>query len=200
MYKLYYKQGTCSLAPHALLNFLEQKYELIDASKVDNFKSISPTGAVPCLVDGNTTITEGAAIALYLMEKHNSPMLPKDNLTQIATYNRWMLFANATVHPLYSRLFFLMKNGKNENLMNATFNQINEMWKIVEDQLTKNKFMTGNEVAMADIFLTVYANWNHFFGDSIKMGPNAIRMVKEVAAKPAFQKALEEEKLKFTIQ
>jgi len=36
-------------------------------------------------------ITEGAAIVLYLLEKHNSPMLPAD-LHQKADCLRWLMF------------------------------------------------------------------------------------------------------------
>ena len=194
MYKLYSKKGTCSRAINALLNALEQKFELIDASKIENYKSINPTGAVPFLIDGQIQIQEGAAIATYLMDKHNSPMLPKDNLQQRANALQWMMFANATVHPTYSRMLFFMKNGKDQNMMNLTAKRINELWKIADDQLAKTKFMAGDGMTMADIFLTVYAGWNSYFGDSIILGNNVTRMVKETSSSAAFQKAAELEK------
>lgn len=203
MYKLYYSRGTCSLAANALLNFLEQKVELVDISKMDNYKDINATGSVPYLVDGNTKVREGAAIALYLMEKHSSPMLPKDPVAQ-SNVNQWMMFANATIHPAYGKLFFSKgaitdENAKQE-AFKAAYAKVNKLWKIVDDQLAKTKFVAGNDITMGDIFMAVYANWNHSFGSNIVLGPNVTRMVKEVASRPAFQKAMESEGVKFTVQ
>lgn len=196
MYQLYFKKGTCSLAPHALLNFLEAKSEYIDASKVDNYKSINPTGAVPFLVDGNVKLQEGAAIAMYLMEKHNSPMFPKD-VTAKANNNQWMMFANATLHPTYSRLFFIMKNitdkAAQDEAYSKTYARINELWQIADKQLAKTKYIAGDEITMADIFMTVYSGWNTLFGNNIVLGDNVTRMVNAVSSTPAFKKSVEEE-------
>lgn len=203
MYKLYYRKGACSLGIHALANFLEAKLELIDASKMDNFKSINPTGTVPFLMDGSTRVQEGAAIAMYLMEKHNSPMLPTSNFAQRTENIQWLMFANATVHPAYSKLFFIMKNIQDpkakEDAFAAAYNGLNSLWKIADEKLAKTKFIAGDEMSMADIFLTVYAGWNAFFQNKITLGDNVTRMVKEVSSKPAFKKALEEENHTFAI-
>jgi len=203
MYKLFIKKGSCSMAIHALLNFLEQKVELQDKTKTDDYKSFNPTGAAPFLIDGSLHLPEGAAIALYLMEKHNSSMLPQD-LAKRATTNQWMMFANATLHPSYSRLFFLNGAVKDENmkkeLMAAAAESVNNNWKIVDQHLASNKYVMGEQITMADLFMAVYANWNHNFGGAIQLGPNVTRMVKEVAQLPAFQKTMEAEGVKYTVK
>lgn len=202
MYKLYYKKGACSLGIHALANFLETKLELIDVSKMDNFTSINPTGAVPFLMDGETRVQEGAAIAMHLMEKHNTPMLPS-NFAQKSENNQWLMFANATVHPAYSKLFFIMSNIQDpkakEEAFAAAYKGLNNFWKIADDKLAKTKFIAGNEMSMGDIFLTVYAGWNAYFPNKITLGDNVTRMVKEVSSKPAFKKALEDEGAQYTV-
>lgn len=43
--------------------------------KIPELKGISPTGKVPCLVDGDVTIWESLAIAEYLAEKHPAKIL-----------------------------------------------------------------------------------------------------------------------------
>lgn len=202
MYKLFIKKGSCSMAIHALLNFLEQKVELQDKTKTDDYKSINPTGAAPFLVDETVRLREGAAMALYLMEKHKSPMLPQD-LVRRASANQWMMFANATLHPAYSRLFFINGQVKDENLkkelLSAAAENVNNHWKIADSHLANNKYVLGEQLTMADIFMTVYANWNHNFGGAIQLGPNVTRMVKDVASLPAFQKTLAAEGIKYTV-
>lgn len=43
--------------------------------KIPELKGISPTGKVPCLVDGDVTIWKSLAIAEYLAEKHPAKIL-----------------------------------------------------------------------------------------------------------------------------
>ena len=74
MYTLYYSQGACSIATQVVLRELDQTVNIIDVKKLENFKEINPVGAVPALIDGENTLTEGGAIMLYLLDKHSSPL------------------------------------------------------------------------------------------------------------------------------
>lgn len=195
--KIYYRKGTCSLAALALSQKLEMKVDAINAETVENYKSINPTGSVPFLIDGDVKINEGAAIALYLLQKSGSPMLPKDPAQQ-AKVNNWMMFANATMHPSYSPLFALKKMDLDEagrnRVTDAAIQKINSLWEIVENQLGKTKFVAGDELTMADLFLTVYSRWNKNFGDKIKLGEKSQKLVKTVSEMPFFIRAEELEK------
>ncbi|HBY86796.1 MAG TPA: glutathione S-transferase, partial [Colwellia sp.] len=70
MYTLYYSKGACSAATQVVLRELGQEVTIIDVQQLNNFKTINPVGAVPVLVDGDKTLTEGAAIMLYILNKH----------------------------------------------------------------------------------------------------------------------------------
>lgn len=202
MYTLYYSPATCSLATHVLLNELKQDFTLITKSTTVSFNEINPAETVPVLVDQGMTIQEGAAIALYLMEKHNSPLLPSDFLKRSKAIQS-MLFANASIHPAYSKVFFISQNTqesevKVELLKRATEN-VSRLWRIVNDQLSKNEFFNGDDLTMADIMLSVYANWNNFFPGQIELGSNSIRMIHQVSSRLSFIKAIESEKIKFKV-
>lgn len=203
MYTLYYSPGSCSLATHVLMNELNLKVNLIEKSKVDKFENINPADTVPVLGIDKTLIQEGAAIALFLMEKHKSNLLP-EALESRSKAIQWMMFANASVHPAYSKLFFVSENisnleAKNEVIDSAS-ERVNELWSIVNDQLGKSKYLTGESVSMADIMLSVYANWNNYFPGKIQLGDNSLRMVKEVSSREAFKKSIQTEKIKFNVQ
>jgi glutathione S-transferase len=203
MYELYYLPGTCSLATHVLLNELGQDLKLIDKAGVTNFENINPALTVPVLVDQGKILQEGASIALYLMEKHKSLFLPEQP-DERAKAIQWMMFANASVHPAYSKIFFISKNMPDSEVKNDALTKagqvVSSLWDVVDAQLRKTKFVSGDLISMGDIMLSVYANWNNFFPGKVRVGSNALRMIHEVSSRPAFKTAVEKEKIRFRVE
>jgi len=193
MYTLYYSPGACSVAIQAVLHQLDQDVKIIDVNKIDNFKYINPVGAVPVLVDGDNTLKEGAAILLHLLEKHQSSMLPNSGpARQKAIHD--LMFANSTMHTAYGRLFFIGKNITDENAkheaLNATAQQINALWQIIESELGDNAFLAGKEVSAADFLLAVYSTWGDYFPIDVVFGEKSTRLIETVQALPSYQKAV----------
>jgi len=187
MYTLYYAQGACSVATQVVLRELGQEMKLIDAKQLDNFKAINPVGAVPVLIDGDKTLTEGAAIMLHILHKHHSSLFPEKNREQ-AIEN--IMFANATMHPAYGRLFFISQHIDNETVkqqaLNAAADSINQLWQVVENQLANKQFLGGEQISAADIMLAVYARWGAYFPVDIVMGEKTLKMLAKVQAMPSF--------------
>ena len=111
-------------------------------------------------------IQEGVAIALFLLKKHKCNLLPEAAKPKSKAI-QWMMFANASVHRAYSKLFFAAKNISNSEakaeVIDFAFKIVNELWSIVNDQLGHTKYLTGDSLSVADIMLSVYANWNGNF-------------------------------------
>jgi glutathione S-transferase len=201
MYKLYYSPGTCSMAVHVALNEINQpvtleKVDIHGAQKPAELLAVNPRGQVPVLVDGDITIREGAAILTYLLEKHDSALLPKSG-KEHALALEWMMFANATMHPAYSRCFFLKKNKADEALLNTATDMLNKLWTDVDQRLASNKYVCGDKMTIGDILLTVYANWSGNVAGTVVLGPNVKRLLKEVSARSAYKKALQEEQVEY---
>lgn len=55
--------------------FTEEMVPLDKHAKIPALAGVSPTGKVPCLLDGEVTVWESLAIAEYLAEKHPTKML-----------------------------------------------------------------------------------------------------------------------------
>lgn len=203
MYKLYYKKGSCSLAIHALLNELRQEVELINFHDVADYKQeINPMGSVPVLDDNGLLIREGAAIAIYLLEKHKSDMLPTEGEPRVNAL-QWLMFANATGHPSYSKLFFANsvisdEKAKAEALKTAAAG-VSRMWAVVDSQLAKTQYVCGEKPSAADFLLTIYANWGAIlFADlDIILGENVKRMLKDISSRDSYQKALQTENVPY---
>jgi len=89
MYELYIANknySSWSLRPWVLMRetgieFAEQLTPFGDASRWEAFRKISPSGKVPCLLDGGTVVWDSLAITEYLAERH-AQVWPRDALAR----------------------------------------------------------------------------------------------------------------------
>ena len=203
MYTLYTIPGSCSSGITVLLEKLQLEYTPIKREDVPNYSDIVPTNQVPALKtpDGQI-ITEGAAIVLYLLEKHNSPMLPAD-LSQKAEFLRWLMFDYATLHPAYGKMFAIQykaqmdENEKIEVLKQLAPN-VASLWAVLDKELERKKFITGDQPTIVDYLATIYSSWGKNFTDiKITLGKNVERLVEQVSALPEFQAGYKRENIEF---
>lgn len=196
MYTLFYSPGACSLATHVVLNEIQQKVNIIDVQQQDNFKQINPIGTVPVLLDGDKTLTEGAAILLHLLTKHKNSLFPEDaDQRQQALQD--IMFANATMHPAYNRLFFLTQNisdaATKQAALDSAVQSINRLWQVVEQQLANQPYLGGDTPSAADIMLSVYSRWGQYFPVDIVFGEKTLTMLDAVQDRASFKQALAEQ-------
>ncbi len=208
MYRLYYSPGSCSMAVHVVLNEIgvDFKIENVAASagqtKSSEFLKINPRGGVPVLKIDDFYLREGAAILTYLLETHKSPLLPESGL-EMATTLEWLCFANSTLHPAYGRCFFqhrILGDAAKENpLYKPSIEQIQKYWNEIEERLQTRDYLCGNDCRVADILVTVIANWSPMMQEPINFGPKTKAFFTRVISRPAFQKALMEEQVTYKV-
>ena len=196
MYTLYYHPNACSLATHTVLNMINQPVNIVFRDAEENFLAINPANVVPVLNDGDTYLKEGAAILLYLLDKHNNNLLPKSGpARQQAIEN--MMFANATMHPAYGRLFFAAKHFQDEavrnEFLNWSANAINQLWDVAETLFTDGPYLGGASPSPADVLLAVYSRWGQFFPVDIIIGERTQNMIDLILENDAFKRALSAE-------
>ena len=194
MYTLYFLPGACSLATQVVLRELGQEVTLIDKQTVDNYTEINPVGTVPVLVNGDQTLTEGAAVMIHLLSNHPNKMWPGNDPVAKQSAIQDIMFANATMHPAYSRLFFAANSIENVELRSQVFeaaaSNIRTLWQVVEDKLTNYPFLGGEHVSAADIMLAVYSRWGEGFPVDINIPPKAQKMIEHVVSMPSFAASL----------
>lgn len=193
MYTLYFLPGACSLATQVLLRELGQNVTLIHKNTVPDFQQLNPSLQVPVLQHNGETLTEGAAIMLYLLKRHpNSiwPTAPSSGQAALAD----LLFANATMHPAYGRLFFISRQleaGEQQTrAFTAAAAAITLLWQQVEQRLQHQPYLAGEQFGVADLLLAVYSRWGQFFPVSIPLGPRTQLMLDNIIARSSFQQAL----------
>jgi glutathione S-transferase len=92
-----------SLRPWVLMRelkipFSEQFTPFGESASWQAYRKISPTGKVPCLVDGTTVVWDSLSIAEYLAERHDG-VWPKD-----AVARAWARSAAAEMHSGFNEL------------------------------------------------------------------------------------------------
>ncbi len=193
MYTLYFSPGACSLATQVILRELNLPFTLVNRSHVTDFQAINPVGAVPALGHDDQVITEGAAIILYLLQNHPSDLLPQDATAKQAAIEQ-LLFANATVHPAYSKLFFLaaaLPEGEAQSTaLQAAAAGINKLWALVERNLQHQPYLAGDRLTPADILLSVYETWGQYFNVDIQIGPKTQALLQQVRQRSSYIAAL----------
>jgi glutathione S-transferase len=203
MYTLYTIPGSCSSGITVLLEKLQLEYTAVKREDVPNYSDLVPTNQVPALnLPDGQIITEGAAIVLYLLEKHNSPMLPAD-LSQKAEFLRWLIFDYATLHPAYGRMFAIqyktqMDENEKVNVLKQYAAYTSSLWAILDNELEKKRFITGDHPTIVDYLATIYSGWgNNLQGINITLGKNVERLVEEVSGLPEFLAGYKKENIEF---
>lgn len=106
MYQLYIANknySSWSLRPWVLLRelgipFEEQRLAFGDAAAWQRYRQISPSGKVPCLLDGQTRVWDSLSIAEYLAERHTG-VWPENGLARA-----WARSAAAEMHSGFATL------------------------------------------------------------------------------------------------
>ncbi|AWL10885.1 Glutathione transferase [Saliniradius amylolyticus] len=196
MYTLYFIPGACSLATQAIINELGQDVNLVHKLEIDRFETLNPAGTVPVLKDGDKVLNEGVAIILYLLNKHKNRLIPDRGEGRHQAIEN-MMFANATMHPAYGKLFFAQANvtepKARQQVFDAAAVAINKLWQVVEAKLEHTPYLGGHEISPADILLAVYSRWSEFFPVDIVLGPHTREMINAVLERESIQRAIQRE-------
>jgi|JI10StandDraft_1071094.scaffolds.fasta_scaffold45555_5 glutathione S-transferase len=199
-YKLYYKPGACSMAVHIILNELNVPFEAIkqDDLKAPDFVKLNPRGQIPLLIVDGEPVKEGAAIITYLLDTHANNLMPKSGIER-AKALEWLMWCNASLHPACSKIFGLKKPSADildakakDDLQTLFLEQVQSLWDEADARLAKTRYLAGDQVTAADILMAVIANWG--VGTP---GANVKRVLKDVVARPSYQKALAAEQIQY---
>lgn len=192
----------------AILKKMDYKFEVVipvvPGNPPANWSSLSPTGMIPAMQDGDFTLADSNAICLYMEKKQPSPaILPSD----IHDYGRALWFdayAGGTifrhvVHPLF-----------HQTVVNPNIRQVPADKAVIDDVLNNvqpkilsylesqigGKYLVGNAMTLADIAIVSNFIVYQYIGyklDAAKY-PKLVKYVKDIAATEAYGKALEDEK------
>ena len=199
MYKLYSLAGSCSTGITILLEKLGVDYEVIQRNDVENYSAMIQTNQVPALVYNDLVLAEGAAIALYLLEKHCDAFSAM-KLDHKAKFYQMLMFNYATLHPAYAKILTVagISVNKDIELMQKLADRTSDLWVMIDDHLAKNEFMFQDQSTIIDYLLTIYTTWGKYAPEvNIKIGSNVHRLAKQISQTPEFIAAYKKESIEF---
>ena len=173
------------------LEEIGQPYELefVDirngAQKAPAIVKLNPMGKLPILVDGETVVTENAAIALYLADRYAAGTLaPKLDDPRRGTYLRWSLFAPSVIEPgSMARLYkWEFKPGQ------AGWGSYDEMLATMESAIAGRDFVLGETFSMADMIFGGTVRYMLRF-NMLEPRPSFTAYAERLAQRPALQRA-----------
>ncbi len=199
--KLFYSQGTSSLAPHIVAREagIDLKLQKVDpvtkTMKVDgDFWKVNPKGCVPALeLDNGEILTEVPAIVQYLAD-----LMPKSKLApQNGTWERTRLqemlgYINSEIINSFSPLW----NAKvPAEVRKERTDILNRHYALLDKQLVGEKFLFGEQFTIADAYLFVVTNWAKSTKVDLSKFTHIQAFQTRVAARPAVVAAMTAEGL-----
>jgi glutathione S-transferase len=128
----------------------ELKYLDLQAGehKRPEIMALNPMGKLPILQDDKVTVTESAAIGLYLADRYAlGKLAPAPDDPDRGTYLRWSLFAPSVIEP------GSMAKAANWTFResNAGFGNYESMISCMQSAISNRKWVLGEQFSMADV-------------------------------------------------
>ncbi|WP_120501236.1 glutathione S-transferase family protein [Roseovarius sp. EL26] len=200
--KLLYSPGTCSLAPHLVLEEIGEPYEIEFVSNRDGstrteaFLKINPKGQIPVLMDGDSLITEVPAILFYLAAKHpNSNLMPNDpfRMSRMIEWMNWLAVTQATAISGYYRPDKYSKiKERHAEIVDNSLIKAHEQY-ILFDQKLRDGLWVAESFSIVDPYLMVLFRWGNMIGIDMSKFSNLTRHAHAMEARDATKTVLRKE-------
>jgi glutathione S-transferase len=155
------------------------------AHKKPEITALNPMGKLPTLVDGETVVTESAAIGLYLADRYASGRLaPALDDPARGTYLRWSLYAPSVIEPgAMAKL-----NGWSFKPSAAGWGTIESMMATIESVVAGRDYVLGERFSMADMIFGGTVSYMVRF-KTIEPSPAVAAYIERLQARPTLQRA-----------
>ena len=153
--------------------------------KTPGFLALNAMGKLPTLVDGDTVITETAAIGLYLADRYSAGKLaPALDDPARGTYLRWSLFGSAVIEPgAMAKL-----GGWTFKPSQAGWGDYEAMLAAIEGALKGGDYVLGSKFSMADVIFGGTLRYMTTF-KMLDARPSFLRYIERLNERPAYKRA-----------
>ncbi len=203
--KLYYLPGSCALAVHIVLEWLEVPCEYVQLARgqtqTPEFVAINPAAKVPALqLDDGEIFTETEAILLYLAEKFPDRKLgPSSNIDARYQFYRWLSYLTGDVHPAFYPYFNPQRYLPDETIHAALRAQaaieLGRYFDVLDMTLKNNEWFVESRKTVLDAYLFVFCRWLKSIQESLEAYPNLKRYYQRLGQDVGVLTALEEESI-----
>ena len=147
-----------------MLEELGEPYEFVEIGRRSaEAYALNPSGKVPILIDGDLTITDSAAISVYLADKHaDKGFGANPGLAGRAEIDSWMHFAQSEFEaPLWNKLRhrFILPSELRVDVGPAAAHDFANEVKALDGRLGDRAFALGDRFSAVDVLLGDIGAW-----------------------------------------
>lgn len=199
---LYYSPGSCSLAPHIVLNEIGQPFKLQKYSTAEgaNFSAeylaINPKARIPALQMDGVTITETPAILAVLGRRFpKAGLYPVDDIKAEARCLELLAWSSNTVHVAFAQIFrperYVLDKQYHTPVKESGRLNYEQCLTDIETLLTNQEYALGSQFSVVDPFWLVFYKWGILANyDMRHQFPAFTTHAERLCNRPSVQKAL----------
>ena len=117
-----------------------------------DYLRLNPHGTVPTLIDGEVAVWESNTILRYLAAQADANSLYPGDLAARSQVERWMDWQISSLSPAFRPLFIaLVRDQKKIAEVQPLIAACTPLFKLLDAQLADRKFMSGDQLTLADI-------------------------------------------------
>lgn len=199
-YTVYGAVGSGSVPVEAALTLIGAPYEVVEAvtwegeAEREKVAPVNPMRQIPVLVTPEgETLTESAAILIWLAEKHpEAALAPEVDDPRRGQFLRWMAFVPGAIYSMFwvrdepSRL--AGDDPAAQAIIKArTAERIADCWTAMEAQLTPKRWLLGDELTVLDLYVAVASRWTPNRARFHEVAPRMGEVMRRVDALPELE-------------
>lgn len=203
---LYYSPGAVSLATHFALEEAGVPYRLERISVKDSeqrsarYLDIHPLGRLPaCEIEPGVVLTETSALLSYVASlAPERALLPSSGLAR-ARAEEWLSLGATSLHVMFLCYFrpdrYTSSADAQQALRSDGKERFVRLLEYVDARLPDSEFALGQGYSLVDAYLAVFLLWARRFEFPVRELQRYGALTDRVLARPATQRALEQEGL-----
>jgi GST-like protein len=159
----------------------------------NEFLAVNPNSKVPAIVDGDATVFDSNAILLYLADK-TAKFLPAGTPAARGELLSWLMFVATGIGPFSGQAVHFRHHATEKIAYANTRYQFEAQrhYGIANERLATRRYLVGDTYTIADMDLWGWARMVPYIlgEDAWAKFPNVKRLVDEINARPAAQRAV----------
>lgn len=204
MIKLFYAPGTCALAPHIVLEWIGEPYELEKVNPKDPaYQKLNPLGQVPAMIDGDRGVMNQAdALLKYLAAKYPEAQLGDDGSLQEAyELDRWLAFLTGDVHPAFFPFFASQRYTTDESdraqqaVKESSYKLVDRVFQHLDHHLDGKEYIVGDRCTIADPYAFAMTRWGNLLPKPLSDYPNLNRFYQRMQQDEGVKRAMKQQEI-----
>jgi glutathione S-transferase len=199
--KLYFSNGSCSLASHIVLEESGAKYETQRLNlregeqRKPEYLALNFKGKVPTLqLDDGQILTENPAIMTYIADTHpQAKLLPAVGTMERARALEWLAWCASTVHaqfgPIFGQARIVDGEAAQANVKHKAIETSQANFDAFDRLLGGKRYVLGETFSAADAYTLVFFAWGTAFG--LKIGEHFRHSAHALLERPAVKRVVE---------